>query len=399
MTTLIDRRGCVKGAALVCAGWVLAGLNALAADELTVISFGRADQDALTRAYYKAFGESTGIEVKSFSYDGQITEIEQMVNSGKPDWDVMQVESRTLQLGCERGLFEKLDLGRIGKPSDFIPGAVSDCGLGIFAWSVALVYSDRVKGAPRTWADFWDVKKYPGKRGLRRSAKYTLEIALLADGVAPADVYPMLATDAGLERAFRKLDQIKSDTIWWEAAAQPGVQLSAGNLAMSSAYALWFDPAQPRNRHFRIAWDESLYDVDSWAIPRGSPRLTAAYRFIAFASAPERQKVLSERLPYGPTNKKALPLLQADLAKSLPSSKSNLARALKVDTAFWITHGEALEKRFDAWAPQICRQQTDDDDDDYREQPVCQDAQGNLRISELGTTASPAHGPDETHAH
>ena len=389
----------MKGAALVCAGWVLASLNAFAADELTVISFGRADQDALTRAYYKAFGEATGIEVKSFSYDGQITEVEQMVNSGKPDWDVMQVESRTLQLGCERGLFEKLDLGRIGKPSDFIPGAVSDCGLGIFAWSVALVYSDRVKGAPRTWADFWDVKKYPGKRGLRRSAKYTLEIALLADGVAPADVYPMLATDAGLERAFRKLDQIKSDTIWWEAAAQPGVQLSAGNLAMSSAYALWFDPAQPRNRHFRIAWDESLYDVDSWAIPKGSPRLTAAYRFIAFASAPERQKVLSERLPYGPTNKKALPLLPADLAKSLPSSRSNLARALKVDTAFWIAHGEALEKRFDAWAPQICRQQTDDDDDDYREQPVCQDAQGNMRISQLGATASPPHGPGETHAH
>jgi len=389
----------VKGAGLVCAAWVLASLNVFAADGLTVISFGRADQDALTRAYYKAFRESTGIEVKSFSYDGQITEIEQMVKSGKPDWDVMQVESRTLQLGCEQGLFEKLDIARIGKPGDFIPGAVSDCGLGIFAWSLALVYSDQVAGAPRTWADFWDVKKYPGKRGLRRSAKYTLEIALLADGVAPADVYPMLATDAGLERAFRKLDQIKPDTIWWEAAAQPGVQLSAGNLVMSSAYTLWFDPAQPRNRHFRIAWDESLYDVDSWAIPKGSPRLPEAYRFIAFASAPARQKVLSERLPYGPTNKKALPLLKGELARSLPSSKANLARALKVDTAFWIAHGQALEKRFDAWAPQICRQQTDDDDDDYRDQPVCQDAQGNLRISELGTTATPAHGPGEMRAH
>jgi len=274
---------------------------------------------------------------------------------------------------------------------------VSDCGVGIFTWSLALVYSDRLKSAPGSWADLWDVKKYPGKRGLRRSAKYTLEIALLADGVAPADVYPMLATEAGLERAFRKLDQIKSETIWWEAAAQPGVLLSAGNMVMSSGYTLWFDPEQQRNAHFRIVWDKSLYDVDSWAIPKGSPRLPEAYRFIAFASAPERQKAFSEQLPYGPTNEKAWPLLGADLARSLPSSEVNLSHALKVDTAFWIAHGEALEKRFDAWAPEICRQQTDDDDDDYRDQPVCQDIQGNLRVSTLDPAQS--HAPRQHEAH
>ena len=389
----------MKTVALFWVGILSAGLNAAAANELSVISFGRADQDALTKAYYNAFGKSTGIEVKSLSYDGQMTELEQMVKSGKPDWDVVQVESRALQQGCEQGLFEKLDMSRIGRPDDFIPGAVSDCGLGIFAWSLALVYSDRIKAAPSSWADFWDVKKYPGKRGLRRSAKYTLEIALLADGVAPADVYPMLATDTGLERAFRKLDQIKSDTIWWEAAAQPGALLSAGNLVMSSGYTLWFDPEVPRNKHFKIAWDKSLYDVDSWAIPKGSPKLPDAYRFIAFASAPERQKLLSERLPYGPTNRKALRLLPADLARSLPSSDANLPRALKVDTVFWITHGEALENRFDAWAPQICRQQTDDDDEDYKDQPVCQDSHGNMRVSDLGKTQSHAHEPGETHTH
>jgi putative spermidine/putrescine transport system substrate-binding protein len=373
---------------IVLIGLLSASLAVAAANQLSVISFGRADQDALTKAYYDAFGRSTGIQIKSFSYDGQTTELEQMVRSGKPEWDVMQVESRTLQQGCEQGLFEKLDIGHIGQLNDFIPGAVSDCGMGIFAWSLGLVYSDRLKPAPRSWADFWNLKKYPGKRGLRRSAKYTLEIALLADGVAPADVYPMLATESGLDRAFRKLDQIKPHTIWWQAAPQPGVLLSAGDLVMSSAYTLWFDPEEPRNKHFRIAWDGSLYDVDSWAIPKGSPRLPEAYRFIAFASTPERQKVLSEHMPYGPTNKKALPLLQADLARSLPSSEANLARALKVDTSFWIAHGEALEKRFDAWAPQICRQQTDDDENDYQEQPVCQDVHGNMRISDPNKTHS-----------
>ena len=384
-------------AGLVLAGLLSAGLYASEANQLTVISFGRADQDALTRAYYSAFGQSTGIRIKALSYDGQTTELEQMVRNGKPDWDVVQVESRTLQQGCEQGLFEKLDIRKIGEPADFIPGAVSECGVGIFAWSLALVYSDRLKAAPRSWADLWDLKRYPGKRGLRRSAKYTLEIALLADGVAPADIYPRLATDAGVQRAFRKLDQIKADTIWWEAAPQPGAQLSAGNMVMSSGYTLWFDPQQPRNQHFRIAWDKSLYDVDSWAIPKGTPRLPEAYRFIAFASDPERQKTFSEQVPYGPTNEKAWPLLGAELARSLPSSQANLSRALKVDTAFWIAHGDALEKRFDAWAPQICRQQTDDDEDDYVEQPVCQDVRGNLRISPPDRKRSHAQHQDKAH--
>ncbi len=368
---------------------------ALAANDITVISFGRADQAALTAAYYRSFRKSTGIDVKSASYDGQTTELEQMVKTGKTVWDVMQVESRTLQLGCQAGLFEKLDHGKIGDKSDFIPGAVSDCGVGIFAWSLALAYdADKVKRAPGSWADFWDVKKYPGKRGLRRSAKYTLEIALLSDGVPASEVYKLLATAQGVDRAFRRLDRIKADVLWWEAAAQPAAFLAAGNLVMTSAYTLWIDRERQREKNFRIAWDGSLYDVDSWAIPKGTPRISDAYRFIAFASQPEYQKMLSENIAYGPANRKALPLLDAELARTMPSAEANLKRALKVDIAFWIRHGEELEKRFDGWAPAICRQQTDDDED-YDEQAYCQDVQGNLR-----TRSGPHKDKDgEPHKH
>ena len=364
-------------------------LHFAAANELTVISFGRADQAALSKAYFGPFQTKTGVEVKSLSYEGETTELDQMVKAGSPDWDVIQVESRTLQLGCQQGLFEKLDIRKIGDRGDFIPGAVSECGVGIFAWSMALAYdADKVKQAPRNWGDLWDVKKYPGKRGLRRSAKYTLEIALLADGVAPDDVYKILATPEGVDRAFRKLDQIKPDILWWEAAPQPATYLASGNFVMTSAYTLWFEPDRRPKSSLRLAWDQSLYDVDSWAIPKGTPRASDAYRFIAFASQPEQQKVLSDTLAYGPTNRKAVQLLDAQRAGAIPSADMNLKHALKVDIGFWIQHGEALERRFDQWAPPICRQQTDDDDDDYKEQAFCQDSYGNLR----GKPPS-AHGP------
>jgi putative spermidine/putrescine transport system substrate-binding protein len=129
---------------------------------------------------------------------------------------------------------------------------------------VALAYdADKVKGAPKSWADFWDLKKYPGKRGRRRSAKYTLEIALLADSVAPADVYKILATKQGVDRAFSKLDQIKRDIVWWQAAAEPALFLTDGIFVMTSAYTLWIDRDQQQNKYLKIAWGGSLYDVDS----------------------------------------------------------------------------------------------------------------------------------------
>jgi putative spermidine/putrescine transport system substrate-binding protein len=372
--------GDMRNPLLALVGLVFLPLTCAATEALTVISFGRADQEALGKAYFRPFQTQTGIEVKSLSYEGETTELDRMVKAGSPDWDVVQVESRTLQLGCQQGLFEKLDVRKIGNRSDFIPGAVSECGVGIFTWSMALAYdADKVKGAPSTWADVWNLRKYPGKRGLRRSAKYTLEIALLADGVAPGDVYNLLATPEGVDRAFRKLDQIKSDILWWEAAPQPAAYLASGSFVMTSAYTLWFEPDRREKPSFRLAWDESLYDVDSWAIPKGTPRASDAYRFIAFASRPEQQKVLSDTLAYGPTNRKAVRLLDAQRAGAIPSADVNLKHALKVDVGFWIRHGEELERRFDQWAPQICRQQTDDDDNDYEEQAVCQDSYGNLR--------------------
>jgi putative spermidine/putrescine transport system substrate-binding protein len=361
---------------------IFAALPSLAADDLTIISFGRADRAALVQAYIDPFARSTGINVHSLSYDGQVTELADMVRAGSPTWDVMQVESRTLAQGCQEGLFEKLDPARLPPPEDLSPGSLSECGVGIFAWAQALVYSDQVTITPHSWADFWDVQKIPGKRGLRRSAKYTLEIALLADGVAPKDVYRILATEEGVRRAFRKLGEIRNDTIWWEAAAQPAALMAAGWVKMTSAYSLWFDPEQERNRHAHIVWRQSLYDIDSWAIPKGSPQRDAAYRFINYASDPDRQKMLSEHLKYGPVSRRAFELLPAPLASALPSSPPNLADALRIDTAFWIEHGDVLERRFNAWAPAICRQQIDEDDDDYFYQAVCQDVQGNMRVNQ-----------------
>lgn len=128
-------------------------------------------------------------------YNGELSKIKAMVAAGHTSWDVVEVESPELLRGCEEGLFEKLDLAGLGDPANYVPGALNECGVATYVWSMVLAYDQsKLAKAPSSWADFWNVAQYPGKRGLRKGAKYTLEIALLADGVKSQDLYKVLNT-------------------------------------------------------------------------------------------------------------------------------------------------------------------------------------------------------------
>lgn len=322
-----------------------------AAEKLAVVSFGGDNKVVQETAFYKPFEAREKVRIEASAYNGEMAKIKVMADTGQVSWDVVEVETPELIRGCSEGLFEPLDWAKIGKREDFIPEAVSDCGAGIFIWSTVLTYdSSKLKGAPAGWADFWDVQKFPGKRGLRRGAKFTLEFALLADGVAQADLYKVLGTEEGVARAFRKLDQLKPNIQWWEAGAQPLQWLAAGDVVMTSAYNGRVTTAQKEGRDFVMQWNGSLYDLDHWAIVKGSKNKALAEKFIAMASTPQLQKVYAEGIPYGPTNTHTMALIDPAIQGSLPTAPQNLKNARAMDIEFWIDHGEDLEQRFNAWA-------------------------------------------------
>lgn len=321
-----------------------------ASAEVTVISFGGANQKAQVKAYYEPL-DKTGVKVVPGEYNGEQAKIKAMVDTRNVSWDVVEVESAELARGCDEGLYEKLDYAKIGRKSEFLPAAVKDCGIGAFVWSTVLAYNaDKVKGTPAGWADFWNVDKFPGKRGLRKGAKFTLEFALLADGVKREEVYKVLGTKQGVDRAFKKLDRIKPYIQWWEAGAQPPQLLASGDLAMSAAYNGRIAAAQKEGKNLKIVWNGSIYDLDYWAIPKGDAKQAEAYKYIQFASKPENQKVYSSEIPYGPTHNQAVALIDARLAADLPTFPANLKVSFANDTQFWVEHGEELEQRFNAWA-------------------------------------------------
>ena len=332
----------------------LASAGALEARDLTVVSWGGSYQDAQRKIYFEPFSQKIGRPVLDESWDGGIGVIAAKIKAGTPNWDVVQVESEELELGCVDGMYEPIDWEKLGGKDKFMEAAVSDCGVGAIVWSTALSYdADKLKEAPASWADFWDVEKFPGKRGLRRGPKYALEFALMADGVQPDEVYELLRTPEGIDRAFKKLDEIKPHVVWWESGAQPLQLLGSGEVVMTSAYNGRISGInRSEGKNFKVVWPGSIYAVDSWVILKGSPNKDVAMDFIAFASEAENQSKLPEFIAYGLPNKEAAAAVPKEYQAELPTTQENLQGAIPLDAEFWTDNIEALTQRFNAWLAQ-----------------------------------------------
>lgn len=338
---------------IVVAAAVLASFAAQAETQITVVNFGGANGNAQKKAYVEPFEKATGNKIVSVEYNGEQAKIKAMVEAKNVTWDVVEVESPDVTRGCDEGLFEKLDYSKIGNKADFSPAAVHECGIGVFIWSTVMAYNaDKIKNPPVTWADFWDTKKFPGKRGMRKGARYNLEFALMADGVAVQDVYKVLATKDGADRAFKKMTELKSNIQWWEAGAQPPQFLVAGDVALTTVYNGRIDAAQREGKNLGITWTGGIYDLDYWVMPKGGKNRDVALKYIAMASSANEQSEYAKLISYGPTNTKALTKLDKTVLDKLPTSAANSKTALQFNVSFWADQGEALEKRFAAWAAQ-----------------------------------------------
>lgn len=319
--------------------------------DLTVVSWGGAYQDAQREVFFRPFQQQTRTRLLEETWDGGIGVLRSRIASGANTWDIVQVESEELLIGAEEGLFEPMDWAAIGGRDAYIPQAVHEFGVGAILYSFILAF-DRARMAqgPANWAEFFDTARFPGKRGFRKGPKTTLEIALMADGVAPDQVYATLGTAAGLDRAFRKLETIKGDLAWWERGAQPPQWLAAGEVALTVAYNGRIAAANASDhRNFAIVWTNNLYTLDSWVIMKGSPNRTRALDFLRFAGQPEVQAGLPPRIPYGVTARGANDRLPAALLPNLPTAPQNLQNALQISDRFWLDNLDRLTQRFNTW--------------------------------------------------
>ena len=335
---------------LATAALFVAGADAATARDLTVVARSEALGTILSEAYLRPFSAVTDLGTVAASWDGGLDTLRDQLKNPENAWDLVLLDPDELATGCIEGLFEKTDWTAVGGKDRYQAWALSDCGVGAMLTNTILAWDKDKFPAVPTWTDFWDVAKYPGKRGLRKDGRGALEIALLADGVAPADIYKTLASKDGVDRAFQKLDQLRPYIVWWNSGAEAAKILGSGDVLMTSAPSSAIaTAARLEGRNFGLQWASSLYDVLSWAVPKGSPNLRTAQQFLYFAGmqAIETRLVRQAGLvgPAKGLNEGLPPELQA----ISPSNPPNMATALRADVGFWHENQTKLRQRFDAW--------------------------------------------------
>jgi putative spermidine/putrescine transport system substrate-binding protein len=315
-----------------------------------VVSRGDPLEAATRKAFVQPFVAATGLVIQQEHWDGGIDALRAQVKASDNMWDMVQLDPEELATGCSEGLFEKLDWSAIGGKDHYLAQAVTDCGVGSVVSNFVLAWDRDKFPATPSWTDFWDVAKYPGKRGLRAGVRGNLEIALLADGVAPGDIYKTLTTSDGVDRAFRKLDQLKPYIVWWQTDADAARILGSGDVLMTSApsariaAANWAD-----HRNFGIQWSASLYEIVSWAILKGSANLRQAQNLLYFAGTPAIEAQMLRQGGNAGLAKGMNDGLPPELQAVSASAPANLAASLRIDSSFWHDNLTKLRQRFDDW--------------------------------------------------
>lgn len=318
---------------------------------LVFAGFGGAMQDAQRKAVLEPFARLTGATIVEDTTD--IGKLKAMVDAGSVEWTVAQqgtFESRVLG---KQGYLEPIDYSIVDK-TNFFEDVAGEFDVAVIYWSLILAYRTDKFGnnPPQGWADFWNVEKFPGPRAMDKvdGPVGNLEFALLADGVPKDQVYQVLRTAEGVERAFRKLDEIKPHvTVWWEAGAQPAQLLTDGEVDLAQAWNGRIDAAQRQGAPIAIQWNEGLLRTDSFIVPKGVKEKELAMDFINFATRPEVQAELSKHIPYSPTNSKAFDLLPEDLKARLPSAPAQKEKQLLADASFWLENLDRLTEQFNDW--------------------------------------------------
>ncbi|MEM7637168.1 MAG: ABC transporter substrate-binding protein [Pseudomonadota bacterium] len=322
------------------------------AEPITVVSWGGSYGEAQDKALFTDASKNSGIEIVRES-GASMSKACLQVESGSVTWDLVVTGSGGAAAAAAKGCLEKIDFGVVDV-SDFYKNTYTDYCIGsdvfatVMSWNTDKYGEPGSDGAPKSWADFFDVEKFPGTRAYRaNNVDGALEPALMADGVPADKVYEVLSTREGKERAINKIRELKPHiAVFWGSGAQQAQLMKDAEVDMTTGWNGRFDNAKKDGAKVGYTFNQALLDYDCFAMPKGAPNKDTAMKFLAEISKPEYQANLPFHITYGPTNKKAYELTTApkELIEALPSHPNNVPKMLPVSLAWYAEHrAEALE--------------------------------------------------------
>ena len=343
--------------------------GASAAEEMTIVSWGGAYSKSQQKAYHEPYTAKTGVKI--LIDDGaaeSVAKLRAMNEAGNLTWDLVDVVAADAIRLCDEGLALEIDADTDLAPApdgtpaseDFGDLLVSDCFIPQIVYSTTVGYRADMVGdtAPTDICALFDLETYPGKRSLEKRPINNMEWALLCDGVPKDDVYSVLETGEGQDRALAKLETIKDQTVWWSAAADTPQLLADGEIVMGSTYnGRLFSVIEEQNQPVEILWDAQVFDLDGWIIPAGlSPEREARARdYVFFATDTQRLADQAKYISYGPARASSAPLvgkhadLGIDMAPHMPTDPENAKNTFLYNYEFWADYRDDIDAKFQAW--------------------------------------------------
>ena len=344
------------------------------ADAMTVVSWGGAYQTSQQKAYAEPYAAETKT---AFTWDESsneaVAKLRAQNEAGNVTWDLVDVEGPDSQRLCDEGLAMEVDFDAVLAPgadgstptADFGDSLINDCFIPQIVFSTTFGYRTDVaewNGAvPTSLCDVFDLEKFPGKRALEKRPKKNLEWALICDGVAKEDLYDVLSTPEGVDRALAKLGTIKDQTIWWSAGAETPQLLADKEIVFGSTYnGRLFSVIEEQNQPVAMLWDWQIFDFDGWIVPADLPkdRLDRVMNFLYYATDTQRLADQAKYISYGPARASSQPLvgkhadLGIDMAPHMPTNPDNQKNYLVNNIEWWADNQDEVEAKFQAWLAQ-----------------------------------------------
>lgn len=333
----------------------LCGSHVLAQADIVLSTSGGVVADATTELFVPVFEKETGIKVKQVSSETtRMAEIEAMVRAGSPIWDVSEISNSNYPIGVKKGLLEEIDYDLVDPERKLPEVARAKYGVVTASYStVLLINTSKLPDgkAMKSWADFWDTEAFPGPRSLRNGPEYNLEFALLADGVDKVDLYQVLSSEEGIDKAFAKLDEIKDDIpVWWTSGAQSVQLMSDGEVHYATNYNGRVVAMQDAGIPVEVSWNGGALHTTFLGIIKGSKNLEAAHAYLRLrATDPKLQLAYLDVLPYPGMAPGLSDMLPEEQAKDMPNYPANIEAQFLADEEFWADNVDQLRQRWEEW--------------------------------------------------
>ncbi|MEL6641281.1 MAG: extracellular solute-binding protein [Pseudomonadota bacterium] len=342
------------------------------AQEMTIVSWGGAYSQSQLKAYHEPYSEKTGVTIINDDSSAEaVAKLRAMNEAGNITWDVVDVVAADAIRLCDEGLALEIDHDTMlasapdgtSASDDFGDLIVSDCFIPQIVYSTTFGYREDLVGdtPPSSVCDVFDLAAYPGKRALEKRPIANMEWALICDGVSIDEVYDVLETEEGQDRALAKLDTIKDEVIWWSAGADTPQLLADGEIVIGSTYnGRLFSLIEEQGQPVEILWDWQMFDLDGWIIPAGlsEERTQQALDYVNFATDTQRLADQAKFISYGPARASSAPLVSThaelgiDMAPHMPTDPANAVNTFLFAYEFWADYRDDIDSKFQAWLAQ-----------------------------------------------